>query len=418
MSKATAAAESALASLPPLGEVPERMHAQVVRQERFGEPVEAFQLEEIPTPKLRPDEVLVAVMAAGINFNNVWAARGIPIDVIAARQRSGDEADFHVGGSDASGVVYQVGSDVTDIQVGDEVLIHHGWWDRDDPWVKAGRDPILAPSARIWGYETNHGAFGQFTVAQAHQCLPKPKHLSWEEAAAATLVGTTAYRMLFGWSGNTVQEGDVVLIWGGSGGLGTQAIQLVRHAGGLPVAVVSSAEKGAFCESLGAMGWIDRTEFDHWGMPPHWTDDEGQKRWSAGAKAFGKKIWEAVGERRNPAIVFEHPGEDTIPTSTFVCEAGGMVVICAGTTGFSASVDLRHHWVRQKRLQGSHGTNDEQARGWHALLDAGVIDPVVGQVLRFEDIPQAHQEMAGGTLPHGNTAILVGASGPGEGKSG
>ena len=272
------------------------------------------------------------------------------------------------GGSDASGIVYATGAEVTQVAVGDEVIIHHGWWDRDDPWVRSGRDPMIAPSAKIWGYETNHGSFGQFTVAQAHQCLPKPPHLSWEEAAAATLVGTTAYRMLFGWEGNTVREGDVVLVWGGAGGLGTQAIQLVRHAGGIPVAVSSDEEKGALCVSLGAAGWIDRREFDHWGIPPHWTDEAGQKQWTASARAFGKRIWDIVGERRNPAIVFEHPGESTIPTSVFVCDGGGMVVICAGTTGYSALVDLRYHWVRQKRLQGSHGTNDEQARAWGSLL--------------------------------------------------
>ncbi|MBS1870034.1 MAG: crotonyl-CoA carboxylase/reductase [Actinobacteria bacterium] len=410
--------ESQLHDLPPVGEVPPTMLAQVVRQERFGDPGEAFRVEQVPTPRVGPDEVLVAVMAAGINYNNVWAARGEPIDVIAVRERQGDTTGFHVGGSDASGVVWAVGSEVTDVAVGDEVLLHPGWWDRDDPWVRAGRDPMIAPSARIWGYETNHGAFGQFTIAQAHQCLPKPPQLTWEEAAAATLVGTTAYRMLLGWPGNVVAEGDVVLVWGGSGGVGSQAIQIAKHAGAIPVAVVSSPEKGAFCESLGAAGWIDRREFDHWGVPPHWTDGEGQKRWTAAARAFGKRIWEIVGERRNPAIVFEHPGEDTIPTSMFVCDAGGMVVICAGTTGYTAVSDLRYHWVRQKRLQGSHGTNDEQARGWRELLASGAIDATVGQVLPFEQIPLAHRQMADGTLPHGNTAILVGASAPGQGNRG
>ena len=402
--------------LPPVGEVPSRMRAQVIRQDRLGDPRAAFQIEEIDTPQIGADEVLVAVMAAGINYNNVWAAQGIPIDVIAVRQRAGESADYHVGGSDASGIVYAVGADVTDVRVGDEVIIHHGWWDRDDPWVKEGRDPMLAPSAKIWGYETNHGSFGQFTVAQAHQCLPKPPQLSWEEAAAATLVGTTAYRMLFGWQGNAVTAGDVVLVWGGAGGLGTQAIQLVKHAGGIPVAVVSDPAKGALCTTLGAAGYIDRSEFDHWGVPPHWTDEEGQKRWTAAARAFGKQIWEVVGERRNPAIVFEHPGESTIPTSIFVCDGGGMVVICAGTTGYSAMVDLRYHWVRQKRLQGSHGTNDEQARGWAKLLHDGVIDPVVGRVMAFAEIGQAHQDMADGVHAHGNTAILVGASAPGQGR--
>ena len=409
--------DAVLPQLPPVGVVPERMLAQVIRQDRLGRPLDAFAVEEIDVPAIGSDEVLVAVMAAGINFNNVWAAQGVPIDVIAVRSRAGDETGYHVGGSDASGIVYAVGGEVTQVAVGDEVIIHHGWWDRDDPWVLAGRDPMIAPSARIWGYETNHGSFGQFTVAQAHQCLPKPPHLSWEEAAAATLVGTTAYRMLFGWEGNTVREGDVVLVWGGAGGLGTQAIQLVKHAGGIPVAVVSDPEKGALCTTLGAAGCIDRSEFDHWGVPPHWADEEGQKRWTAAARAFGKQIWEVVGERRNPAIVFEHPGESTIPTSVFVCDGGGMVVICAGTTGYSAMVDLRYHWVRQKRLQGSHGTNDEQARAWAKLLHDGVIDPVVGRVMAFAEIGQAHQDMADGIHAHGNTAILVGASAPGQGRS-
>jgi crotonyl-CoA carboxylase/reductase len=405
-----------LGELPAVGEVPPTMLAQVVRQDRLGEPTDAFQIEEIETPSIKSDEVLVAVMAAGINYNNVWAARGIPIDIIATRQKTGSSGDFHIGGSDASGVVYAVGEDVTSVEVGDEVVIHHGWWDSDDPWVKAGRDPMLAPSARIWGYDgPNYGSFGQFTVAQAHQCMPKGGHLTWEEAAAPSLVGTTAYRMLFGWDGNTVQEDDVVLVWGGSGGLGTQAIQLVRHAGGIPVAVVSSAEKGDYCVSLGAAGYIDRMEFDHWGVPPHWTDEGGQKTWMASARAFGAKIWEIVGERKSPAIVLEHPGEDTVPTSTFVCDGGGMVVICAGTTGYSAMVDLRYQWVRQKRLQGSHGTNDEQAYAYNELVRAGVIDPCMTRVLSFEELGRAHQEMDEGRHGPGNTSILVGAPEPGLG---
>jgi crotonyl-CoA carboxylase/reductase len=393
------------------------MLAQVVRRDRMGEPVDAFQIEEVGTPTIGPDEALIAVMAAGINFNNVWAAKGVPIDIIAVRQKAGSTDDFHVGGSDASGIVYAVGADVRNVEVGDEVVIHHGWWDPDDPWVKAGRDPMTAPSAKIWGYDgPNFGAFGQFAVVQAHQCMPKAERLTWEEAAAPSLVGTTAYRMLFGWPEHAVKEGDVVLIWGGSGGLGTQAIQLVAHAGGIPVAVVSNADKGAYCVSLGAKGYVDRTEFDHWGIPPHWTDAAGQKEWTAGVRAFGSKIWEVVGERRNPAIVFEHPGEETIPTSIFVCDGGGMVVICAGTTGYSAMVDLRYHWTRQKRLQGSHGTNDQQAYAYNDLVRAGTIDPCMSRVLPFDEIGRAHQEMWEGRHGLGNTSILVGAPEPGLGR--
>ena len=407
-----------IGELPPLGEVPERMLAQVIRQDRFGDPRSAFRIEEVDVPAVAPDQVLVGVMAAGINFNNVWAARGRPVDVIRVRQKAGEPWDFHIGGSDASGVVYAVGDRVTDVAVGDEVVVHHGWWDPQDPWVRAGRDPMLAPSARIWGYETNFGSFGQFSVVQAHQVLPKAPHLTWEQAAAPTLVGTTAYRMLHGWAPNTVQDGDVVLVWGGSGGLGTQAIQLAVAAGARAVAVVSDDRRGEYCTALGATGYVDRSAFSHWGVPPHWEDAAGQAEWTAGARAFGAKLWEVLGERRNPNVVFEHPGEATVPTSIFVCEAGGMVAICAGTTGYTAVVDLRHHWVRQKRLQGSHGTNDEQARAYNDLVRNRVIDPCLGKLYRFEEIPDAHHEMEQGIDVLGNRVALVGAGEAGLGAQG
>ncbi|MBU6423907.1 MAG: crotonyl-CoA carboxylase/reductase [Chloroflexota bacterium] len=393
------------------------MLAQVIRSDRLGDPRQAFRLEEIETPSPGPGEVLIAVMAAGVNFNNVWAAQGIPVDVIAQRQRAGEKWDFHVGGSDASGIVYALGTGVSGVAVGDEVIVHPGWWDANDPWIKAGKDPMISGSARIWGYDAaNFGSFAQFAVAQAHQALPKAEHLSWEEAAAPTLVGCTAYRMLFGWKGNELQPGDVVLIWGGAGGLGSQAIQLAKWRGARPVAVVSSPEKAEYCRKLGAVGTIDRREYSHWGIPPHWDDAEGQKKWLAEARRFGKAIWDAVGERRNPAIVFDHPGEQTIPTSIFVCEEGGMVVICAGTSGYSAMVDVRYLWVRQKRFQGSHGVNDEQARAYNDLVRKKVLDPCVGRVVPFDQVGQVHWEMGQGTAPNGNTVVLVGAPRPGLGR--
>jgi crotonyl-CoA carboxylase/reductase len=406
----------AIGSLPAISDVPKKMFAQVVRQDRFGDPRTAFQIEEVDTPQIKPQEVLIGVMAAGINFNNVWAARGIPIDVIRVRQKMGEPYDFHIGGSDVSGIVYAVGSGVDHVAVGDEVVVHHGYWDLEDPWVKTGKDPMIAPSARIWGYNTNFGSFGQFCVAQAHAVLPKAPHLTWEEAAAPTLVGTTAYRMLFGWEGNKLKGGDVVLVWGGSGGLGGQAIQLASVHGARAVAVVSDDDRGEYCKRLGAIGYINRKNFSHWGIPPHWTDNHGQKEWISGCRDFGKALWEVLGEKRNPDIVFEHPGESTIPTSIFVCEAGGMVVICAGTTGYSAMVDLRYHWVRQKRLQGSHGTNDEQAFAYNKLVCERKIDPCLGEVYAFEDIGKAHYEMEQGKTVFGNRVALVGASATGLGR--
>jgi len=161
-----------LGDKPPLGVVPKQMHAFAVRQSRFGPPREAWKREVLPTPTIGPDEVLIYVMASGINYNNVWAALGQPLDVIAERQKLGEPEDFHAGGSDCSGIVWAVGRDVKTIKVGDEVIVHSGWWRPDDPWVLSGKDPMLAESTRIWGYQTNYGSYCQFARARRTSASP------------------------------------------------------------------------------------------------------------------------------------------------------------------------------------------------------------------------------------------------------
>jgi crotonyl-CoA carboxylase/reductase len=407
----------AVGEQPPVGEVPPKMNAWLVRENRFGQPTTAFQKEVVDVPPIADDECLVYVMAAGINYNNVWAALGIPINVIKTRQKKGEKEDFHIGGSDASGIVYAVGKDVTNVKVGDEVVIHCGMWDRDCPWVVAGNDPMYSPTFRIWGYETNYGSFSQFTKVQAHQCMPKPKHMSWEEAASYVLVGATAYRMLHGWPEHEMKPDDVVLIWGGAGGLGSMAIQIAKAAGAEPVAVVSGEDKTDYCVKLGAKGCINRRNFDHWGMLPHWKDSVGYNNWLKGVRAFGSAIWDILGDKRAPKVVFEHPGESTIPTSMFVCDTGGMVVICAGTTGYNATVDLRYLWMRQKRVQGSHFANDEQAYAMNELALAGLLNPCTSRSFPYDELPLAHQLMHDNLHPHGNMAVLIGAPDFDLGKS-
>ncbi len=403
---------------PPVGEVPQKMHAWLVREDRFGQPMQAFQQEVVDVPEIADDECLVYVQAAGINYNNVWAGLGIPVNVIKARQKGGEKEDFHIGGSDASGIVYKVGKDVTNVKVGDEVVVHCATWDRNCPWVTAGNDPMYSPTFRIWGYETNYGSFAQFTKVQAHQCMPKPKHMSWEEAAAYVLVGATAYRMLCGWKEHPINPNDVVLVWGGAGGLGSMAIQIVKAQGGIPVAVVSGDDKVDYCMQLGAKGCINRKDFDHWGMLPHWKDTVGYNNWLKGVRGFGSAIWKVLGEKRAPKIVFEHPGETTIPTSLFVVDTGGMVVICAGTTGYNATVDLRYLWMRQKRVQGSHFANDDQCYAMNELALGGQLNPCMSRVFPYSELPVSHQLMHDNKHPHGNMAVLIGAPDFGLGKSG
>ncbi|HOE40378.1 MAG TPA: crotonyl-CoA carboxylase/reductase [Rhodoferax sp.] len=403
---------------PPLGLVPEKMHAWLIRPERFGKPMEAFQKEVVDTPSIADDEVLVYVMAAGINYNNVWAALGIPVNVIAARNKNGEPEPFHIGGSDASGIVYKVGKDVTNVKVGDEVVMHCGTFNRNCEWVKGGGDPMYSPSFKIWGYETNFGSFAQFTRVQGQQCMPKPKHMNWEEAASYVLVAATAWRMLHGWESSSIKKGDVALIWGGAGGLGSMAIQIAKAVGATSVAMVSGQDKFDYCMKLGAKGCINRNDFDHWGMLPHWKDNAGYGKWLKGVRSFGAKIWEVLGEKRAPNLVFEHPGESTIPSSIFVCETGGMVVVCAGTSGYNATVDLRYLWMRQKRLQGSHFANTVQCNEMNQLALRGELDPCMSRAFVYNELPDAHLLMHDNKHPHGNMAVLIGAPSFGLGASG
>src|SRR3954468_3686808 len=232
------------------------MAAWVIREERFGEPIEAFQLEEIEVPEPGAFEVVVRVMAAGVNYNNVWAALGQPVSVM----KYGDHPEFghHIGGSDASGVVWKVGAGVTRWKAGDEVVMHCNQASYEDPEVH-GLDPLAAPSQRIWGYETTWGSFAQFCKVQAQQLLPKPANLTWGEAASYGLTYFTAYRMLIDQA--SLQAGHKVLVWGAAGGLGVFATQLCEMTGAQSVVVVSSEDRGQLVTQLGAISYNDRSEF-------------------------------------------------------------------------------------------------------------------------------------------------------------
>jgi crotonyl-CoA carboxylase/reductase len=396
----------------PPARIPSHMHAWTIRPERFGEPAQALRREVVPVPDIGDDEVLVYVMAAGINYNGIWAGLGRPVDVVAMRRRNGEPEDFHIAGSDGAGIVCRVGRAVTGVRVGDEVVLHGGHWDARDPDVLAGGDPVLSPTFRAWGYETNYGSFAQYARVQEHQCVPKPAGLSWTETACFMVGGGTAYRMLHGCAGHEMRAGDVVLIWGGAGGLGALAIQLAALAGARPVAVVSSADRAEYCRKLGAVGCVDRTAFDHWGRLPDCDDADAYETWLAGVRAFGKAVWQAVGERVNPRIVFEHPGEDTLSTSLYVCARGGMVVTCGATTGYAGSLDLRYLWMHQKRLQGSHICDDGEARRLGELMGTGAVDPCLSRTFAFDELPLAHQLMFENRHSPGNMAVTVGAATP------
>ncbi|TML06516.1 MAG: crotonyl-CoA carboxylase/reductase [Actinobacteria bacterium] len=390
------------------GELPETMAAWVIREEREGEPRDAFQLEEIEVPEPGAFEVIVRVMAAGVNYNNVWAALGKPVGV----WRYGDHPEFghHIGGSDASGVVWKVGAGVTRWQPGDEVVIHCNQASYEDPEVH-GLDPLAAPSQKIWGYETTWGSFAQFTKVQAQQLLPKPHALTWEESASYGLVYFTAYRMLL--TRCNLQAGHRVLIWGAAGGLGVFATQLCKAAGAECVGVVSSAEKGELVKQLGAVDYIDRNEFAGMMRTGDETPEQEKERFNV-SRAFDKRVREILGDK--PDIVFEHVGKATFPTSVFTVKPFGKVVICAGTTGYNLDFDVRYLWMKQKEIIGSHFANAYECMKANELIESGLIRPVLWRTLGFEGVAEAHQLMRD-NQHLGKIAILVGAENEGEGKT-
>jgi crotonyl-CoA carboxylase/reductase len=389
-----------IGEIPPLGHVPMRMHAWVIRRERHGEPEDAFRLEVVDTPRPDSHEVLVLVMAAGVNYNGVWAALGQPVSTFDIHG-----AEYAIVGSDAAGIVWAVGDKVTRWKVGDEVVIHCNQDDGDDEECNGG-DPMLSPTQRIWGYETPDGSFAQFTRVQAQQLMPRPKHLTWEESACYTLTLATAYRMLFGHHPHELKPGQNVLVWGASGGLGSYAIQLAATAGANAIAVISDEDKRDFVTQLGARGVINRKEFDCWGqMPTVGTD--AYKAWFKEVRRFGKAIWDVTGRGVNVDMVFEHPGESTFPVSTFVVKKGGMVVICAGTTGYNLTLDARYLWMHQKRVQGSHFAHLKQAASANRLMVDRRLDPCMSEVFEWSQIPQAHTKMRRNEHRPGNMAVLV-----------
>ncbi|MEK7423012.1 MAG: crotonyl-CoA carboxylase/reductase [Actinomycetota bacterium] len=370
------------------------VHVLAAEQEMFAgvasadkDPRQSLHVDQVPTPELAPDEVYLAVMASSINFNTVWTSIFEPVSTFGPLKRLARESEwakrhdqpYQVVGSDASGVVVKVGSAVRNWKPGDRVTVHCNHVDDQDP--SAHNDSMLATNQRIWGYETNFGGLADLAVVKANQLMPKPAHLTWEEAAVSALCNSTSYRMLVGGNGARMKQGDVVLIWGATGGIGAYAAQYVLNGGGIPVCVVSSADKADILRRMGVEAIIDRRAAGYQFWKDDHTHDESEWR------HLGKDIRELVGE--DPDIVFEHPGRSTFGASMYVVKRGGTVVTCAATSGFMMEFDNRHFWMRLKRLVGSHFANYKEAWEANRLISKGMIHPVLSQVFALDQAGEA-----------------------------
>jgi len=381
---------------------------------RDKDPRRSLHVGEVALPELAPAEVMIVVMASSINFNTVWTSIFEPLPTFDFLDRLAKESvwgqrhalDYHIVGSDAAGVVVRAGSAVRNWKVGDEVTVHCNHVDDQDP--SSHDDSMLANNQRIWGFETNFGGLADIAVVKANQLMPKPTHLTWEEASVNALCNSTAYRMLVSSNGARVTQGDRVLIWGASGGIGSFAVQHVLNSGATPIGVVSSEDKVETLHELGCAHVINRAEKNYQFWRDEHTQDESEWR------RLGKDIRALVGD--DPDVVFEHPGRATMGASVFVAKRAGTIVTCAATSGHMVEFDNRHLWMKLKTIKGSHFSNYRES--WAAnqtIIDTKVVPPL-SAVFPLEETGEAAFEVHH-NRHEGKIAVLCAAPREGLGVS-
>ena len=357
-------------------------------ESRDKDPRKSLHLDDVPLPELGPGEALVAVMASAINYNTVWTSIFEPVSTFGFLERYGrlsplskrHDLPYHIVGSDLAGVVLATGAGVHSWKPGDEVVAHCLSVELEQP--DGHNDTMLDPEQRIWGFETNFGGLAEVALVKSNQLMPKPDHLTWEEAASPGLVNSTAYRQLVSRNGAGMKQGDNVLIWGASGGLGGFATQYALNGGATPICVVSNEEKAEVCRSMGAEHILNRSE-EGWKF---WKDEHTQdpKEW----RRFGNSIRELTGGE-DVDIVFEHPGRETFGASVYAARKGGTIATCASTSGFMHQYDNRYLWMNLKRIIGSHFANYRESYEANRLIAKGMIHPTLSRTYGLDEVGQA-----------------------------
>ena len=375
---------------------------------RDKDPRRSLHVDDVPVPELAPGEALIAVMASAINYNTVWTSIFEPMATFGFLERYGrtspyakrHDLPYHVVGSDLSGVVLRTGPGVHLWKPGQEVVAHCLSVELES--ADGHNDTMLDPEQRIWGFETNFGGLAELAIVKTNQLMPKASHLTWEEAASPGLVNSTAYRQLISRNGAGMKLGDVVLVWGASGGLGSYATQMALAGGATPICVVSSPDKADICRKMGAELVIDRSEGTGEGYR-FWSDEttSDPKEW----KRLGAKIRELTGGK-DPDIVLEHPGRETFGASVFVARKGGTIVTCASTSGYLHEYDNRYLWMNLKRVIGSHFANDREAWEANELINRGLIHPTLSRAYPHEEVGQAAYDVHR-NLHQGKVGVLT-----------
>jgi NADPH:quinone reductase-like Zn-dependent oxidoreductase len=314
---------------------------------------------DYPDPVPGPDQVVVRLHAAGLNHLDIHIREGIPTLKLTLP---------HVLGADGAGHISAVGSDVTDLEVGDRVVL--------DPGITCGRceycvrgEESLCADYKILG-EHLPGTYAEQIAVPAQNAVKIPTDLGFEAAAAAPLVFGTAWRMLVTRAG--IRPGEDVLILGAGSGLSTAAVQIAKLAGCTVFVTSSSDEKLHKAKALGADVLVNYKT-----MP-----------WS-------KAVWELTG-RRGVDVIVDHVGQATFKDSVRSLRKGGRVIVPGATTGPMLELDARYLFWRQLSVLGSTMASRREFDEVMKLVFMGRLKPIVDRVFPLEQARAAHEYLGRG----------------------
>ena len=336
------------------------MKAAVFR-EYDKDPTKVIKIEDIDIPKIKPNEVLIKVESSAYNYNDLWAIWGEPVKTPLP----------HTSGSDVAGTVVEVGEDVTKFKVGDRVVSHSNMSCRVCELCTSGRE-YDCKDRLIWGFQTGPlwGGFAQYTHLPEVNVSKLPENVSFDDAAAMSMVGMTAWHMLVGRA--NIKPGKTVLIMGGTSGVGMVGIQIAKLYNCNVIATAGNQQKMDKCSEIGADNVVNHRE-------PDWY----------------KKVRDITKKQGGVDIVFEHIGKNVFPQEVSLLKMGGTLVATGATTGYDSTIDLRFLFFKGTNLLGStQGTKAEldQVIYW---ISRGKLKPVIHTKLPFSNMVEGHVMMAG-----------------------
>lgn len=319
--------------------------------------LEVLKLEERPEPVAGPGQLLVQIKAAGVNHLDTWVRRGVP----------GHHFPLPITpGADGAGLVAAIGAGVEGFALGERVAIAPGYSCGRCEACLSGRDHYC----RYYGIygESADGTDCEFLAVPASSVLPLPAALSFEAAAAVSLVFLTAWEMLI--VKGRVSGADTVLVHAAGSGVSSAAIQIARYAGARVIATASSEAKLERARALGAQETLDYSD-------PAWP-----------------QAVRALTGKRGCDLVVDHVGASTFAGSLRALAAGGKILCCGASSGPEISADLRPIFFKNLAIVGSTMGSRGSLPRIYRLVAEGIFQAVIDSVLPLSEVAEAHRRLA------------------------